>query len=299
MRINLLLSRLENRIPETESIFKKVILGCCFSAAGALFLVFWSTAFAYSPYWLVVITMLGVFIGGLSQYNNTVGRIFNEMLWMWWAVSPVSYRWHAPSGMVVLGAILVGLFATFVAALIILCENFFWLEMSKHANAALPRLTSGAVVGLVIYLFRMKILSMAKKSWISISDEFVGAAKKNDIDRLSMLLAGGANINAKEIKTDFTALIAASFYGRIETVRFLIARGAKVNKREKVGNSTPLLIAAQQGHAGIVNMLITAGAEINQTNDNGLSAIGSAAGNGHTEIVRLLLSEGAEVNTKP
>ena len=115
MRINLLLSKFEDRSPEVEGVFKKIILGCCFSSAGALFGVFWSTAFAYSPYWLVVITTLGMFIGGLSQHNNTIGRIFNDMLWMWWAVSPVSYRWHAPSGLVVLGAILVGFFATFFA----------------------------------------------------------------------------------------------------------------------------------------------------------------------------------------
>ena len=98
---------------------------------------------------------------------------------------------------------------------------------------------------------------------------WVDAAKKNDIDRLSMLFTKGANINAKEIKSDYTALIAAAFYGHTEIARFLIDKGAKVNKREKVNNSTALLVAVQQGHADIVNMLITAGAKINDVDSDG------------------------------
>ena len=288
MRINLKTSRLKGKRPEVESVSKKNIWRFCVLTAGALLGVVWGTAFSYSPYWLVGTTLTGAFLGGLSQYNCTIGRIFNDILWL----HSIRYRWYPPSGLVISGAILFGLVASIFAAFIILEENFFWLEMPKHVKTALPMLIIGTIVGHVIYIYRRKLLFIANEPWASKTDKFVEAAKENNIDQMSILLEKGVNINAKEIRTDFTALIAAAYYGRKEVVQFLIAKGANVNKREKINYSTPLIVAAQQGYANIANILIASGAKINNIYGNGVSEEDSVAGGGRYKNIQRLLYGG-------
>jgi hypothetical protein len=298
MEINLNTSKSNGRSLGTESLLKKIIFSCIFSAVGALFTVFWGMAFYYSPFWFVCWTLFGLVFGGVSQYNSVVGRIFNAMVYtLWYRMLVYKYE-RPPSGFVFLGAILGVLFFASLTAFIILSDNFFWFKMSKHTDEILPKLIFGAVAGLIIYFFRMQLLSIVKVSRKSMSDEFVGAAKRKDLDRLSMLLRKGAKINTKEFKSDDTALIAAAYYGYEEVVRFLIAKGVNVNIHGVINNSTALQVSAQENHLNIVKMLINNGAKINDFDKNGFTALGLAATRGHCDIVRELVSSGSNVNDR-
>ena len=54
----------------------------------------------------------------------------------------------------------------------------------------------------------------------------------------------------------------AAFTGRMEVVELLIANGANVNAKDKDGG-TPLLHATLSGHREIVELLISKGADVN------------------------------------
>jgi len=72
---------------------------------------------------------------------------------LWYNMLVYKYE-RPPSGLVFLGAILGGLFFASLTAFIILSDNFFWFEMSKHTDEMLPKLIFGVVAGLIVYNFR-------------------------------------------------------------------------------------------------------------------------------------------------
>ena len=59
-----------------------------------------------------------------------------------------------------------------------------------------------------------------------------------------------------------TALMIASRTGRVEAVRVLLAHGADVNAKERWYGQTALMWAAAENHAAVVQALIDAGATI-------------------------------------
>ena len=64
-----------------------------------------------------------------------------------------------------------------------------------------------------------------------------------------------------------TALMIASRTGRVEVVRLLLARGADVNAKERWYGQTALMWAAAENHAAVVQALIDAGATIDARSD--------------------------------
>ena len=87
-----------------------------------------------------------------------------------------------------------------------------------------------------------------------------------------------------------TALVYASANGEIDKVTILLAMGARVDAREQ--GFTPLLAAADSGHTDVCELLLQRGrANIEDTTPDGSTALNIAAGEGFERTVELLLSQ--------
>ncbi len=119
------------------------------------------------------------------------------------------------------------------------------------------------------------------------------AAEGENIEAVKLLLAKGADVNAKT-GGGVTALHLAANNGNLEIVQLLLDRGASVNDKDPEGN-TPLMVSAASGslNAGIVRALIDKGADVNFKGLDDRTAIYWAKKKGDTEIVKILRQAGA------
>jgi ankyrin repeat protein len=69
-----------------------------------------------------------------------------------------------------------------------------------------------------------------------------------------------------------TALMFATQSGSLEIVKLLLAAGADVNAKES-HHMTALMWAAERGHIEIVQALLAAGADVHATNIDGYTAL--------------------------
>ncbi|MBC6401461.1 MAG: ankyrin repeat domain-containing protein, partial [Ekhidna sp.] len=118
-----------------------------------------------------------------------------------------------------------------------------------------------------------------------------------DYDVILMLIAEGADVNAKS-NTGNTALMLAANDGQTTTVNALLAvSGINVNIQNS-SNSTALILATNGGHTTIVNALLAVpNINVNLKVQDGNTALHSAAAFGYTAIVEALLAvPGIRVN---
>jgi ankyrin repeat protein len=93
-----------------------------------------------------------------------------------------------------------------------------------------------------------------------------------------------------------TPLFCASEAGHEAIVSLLIQHNAYVNARTN-HNSTSLMVASEYGNIECVRLLLAVPrTDIHAMDDDGDTALSSAAGNGHENIVELLLKHGADMN---
>ncbi len=125
---------------------------------------------------------------------------------------------------------------------------------------------------------------------------FIEKVKEGNTVVVKLFLQAGIDVNAKDDKDGWPALMLASYYGQAETVSALIKAGADINAK-KFGY-TALMTAAKNGYTEIVSALIKAGADVNAKDENGGTAVMEAAWNGSPEIVSALIKAGADVNVE-
>ncbi len=127
------------------------------------------------------------------------------------------------------------------------------------------------------------------------------AAFNGESETVTRLLKMSVNVNARDI-CDQTALMEASFGGHRDIVCMLLAEGADVNARGGVWGWTALINASCGGYSRIANteiirVLLDAGADVNaRAGSGGSTALTYACGDAYIEIVRMLLDAGADVN---
>jgi ankyrin repeat protein len=123
-----------------------------------------------------------------------------------------------------------------------------------------------------------------------------GAARMGSARYVEMLLARGADVNARNRK-GFTPLHeAAGPPGDAAMVGMLLGRGAEIEARDDAGN-TPLHLAAEPGESGdIARLLLERGADPNAANNLGCRPIHLAAAYGSKDILEALIAHGADVN---
>ena len=111
---------------------------------------------------------------------------------------------------------------------------------------------------------------------------------------LALILAAGFGAAWQSEGTNLT-LLEAVRANNVERVRVLLADGADPNTKDANDAST-LMYAALYSGPGILNLLIAGGADLKLQDQNGLTALGWAA---HSkESAKVLLDAGADVNAK-
>uniref|UniRef100_A0A1A8VCX1 Uncharacterized protein n=1 Tax=Nothobranchius furzeri TaxID=105023 RepID=A0A1A8VCX1_NOTFU len=117
------------------------------------------------------------------------------------------------------------------------------------------------------------------------------------------LLDSGLSVN-QPTSTGQTLLARAAHDGSAELVKFLLTQNSDPLVSDPQGQ-TPLTLASRQGHVNVLSVLLawtkcqsteTAVQMMEHIDNEGWTALRSAAWGGHCEAVRLLLDAGAEVN---
>src|SRR6188472_1515185 len=138
------------------------------------------------------------------------------------------------------------------------------------------------------------------------------AIKNGDLPIFNMLIDAGAKVNVVEKVQDQTPLMWAAAANRnaAEMVKVLIAKGANVNARARFadwpsqitsepraqyhayGGLTPLLYAARGGCYACVDALVAAGADVNLPTPEGVTPIMMALDNSFNGVAKLLMERG-------
>ena len=121
------------------------------------------------------------------------------------------------------------------------------------------------------------------------------AVAHNQLEIAELLLANGADVNARDPQQHTPLIQALWVYNHDKMVRLLLAKGADVNLSDRWSMSA-LAYAAKQGLIDDAKILIANDADINIVSGSTplyLAVIGT-----HTEMVELLLASGADVNHK-
>src|SRR5207244_6655205 len=90
------------------------------------------------------------------------------------------------------------------------------------------------------------------------------ASRNGDAAMVDALLGGGADPN-NATANGTTALMLAAAAGRNDAVKVLLAKGANVNAKENVKGETPLTFAAAYGRADVVRELTAHKADVSVT----------------------------------
>lgn len=126
------------------------------------------------------------------------------------------------------------------------------------------------------------------------------AAYEGDVEEVRRLLMAGENVNA--IATDardtlgMTPLHFAAWHGHRAVAEVLLASGADMEARTCWG-VTPLAVAAGEGNSPeVVQLLLSRGAEVNVRDSSGRTPLWIAAIRGNLAVVKILAGGGADIN---
>ncbi len=109
-----------------------------------------------------------------------------------------------------------------------------------------------------------------------------------DFEKVRMLVAKGADVNAVAKSGRAPLVLAALHPGNVKTVEYLLEHGAKVNVQGPPP-VTPLIAAVESRDRKIVALLLEKGADVNAL---GGAALINAAGTQSLDLVRMLLAKG-------
>jgi ankyrin repeat protein len=116
----------------------------------------------------------------------------------------------------------------------------------------------------------------------------------DDVGRVRVLLAGGADVNTPA-SDGTTPLIAAAAVGDVDLMHLLLERGADINAANGLGASA-LATAVMAAIRPAVELLLANGADVNPADSTRVGPLHSAVTGRNLPLVKLLLDHGANVN---
>ena len=123
------------------------------------------------------------------------------------------------------------------------------------------------------------------------------AAMRQDAGAVRTLVAGDADPDAAH-GDGMTGLHWAAHNGDVDILRVLLAAGADVEARTRLGDHTPLHVASRSAQAAAVRELLEAGAEANAIATTGATPLHFAAASGSAGAVAALLDHGADADAR-
>lgn len=118
------------------------------------------------------------------------------------------------------------------------------------------------------------------------------AVNCGDAERVAYLLDAGDNIEIRD-SDGRTPLLLAVFHDHADVVALLIARGADVNAKDHGGFAPLHSHALHFGSIRVAEMLLDAGARIDEVGGDGDTALFNAAATGNSDLALLLIGRGA------
>jgi ankyrin repeat protein len=125
----------------------------------------------------------------------------------------------------------------------------------------------------------------------------LACARSGAVAAVQLLIARGADVNAKDTWRGQTALMWASAENHSDLIKVLLAGGAAVDT-PSTGNFTALMFAVRQDARDAVRLLIAAGADVNLSGPNGQDPLRTAIANRHYSVAATLLDAGARPMTR-
>ena len=125
----------------------------------------------------------------------------------------------------------------------------------------------------------------------------LACARAGTVPAVQMLIARGADVNAKDSFRGQTALMWAAAEDHAELIKVLLAGGSAVDARS-TGNFTALMFAVRQDAREAVRLLVAAGADVNLTGPNGQDVLRVAITNRHYTLADTLIDAGARPMTR-
>jgi ankyrin repeat protein len=121
------------------------------------------------------------------------------------------------------------------------------------------------------------------------------ASRAGSVVAVNRLIAGGADVRAKENTKGQTSLMWAIAEDHLDVVRTLVDHGSDVLSRSD-SRFSPLMFAARTGNVDIARVLLAHGAEINDTDADGNTPLLVATVRGHVPLAMFFLDNGADPN---
>ncbi len=116
----------------------------------------------------------------------------------------------------------------------------------------------------------------------------------NDLKKVQLLLAKGANVNAVSKEKNSPLLLAFGLPNSLPVVTALLAKGADVNQAEKDG-FTPLMAAGFSGNLELMKLLLAKGADPKAKTKQGFTYLSAIAFSTNVEAVKWALEQGFDV----
>jgi ankyrin repeat protein len=123
------------------------------------------------------------------------------------------------------------------------------------------------------------------------------ASYRGSAAAIRALLDAGANVEPPEaVKVRHSPLLLASMSGDLETVSLLLARGANANPRPNVSGGSPIAEAITFNRADVVRELIRAGARTTLVERTGVNLLHWATITNRAGVIQELARSGVEIN---
>jgi ankyrin repeat protein len=135
---------------------------------------------------------------------------------------------------------------------------------------------------------------VSRQQWAAINE----AAQKGDLEPLKTMIKQNPSLVLSKNENDMTLLHGAATLGLKNMAELLIAKGADVNAKTDPGAWTPLHWAAGNGHVDVVKVMLAGKAKVDAKNSFGSTPLHRAVGANHEEVVKILLAGKADVNAR-